>query len=90
MEPLDDLTVIAARRMVAMQYRGNTMQDRLTHELPREFTCPNCQRQSVNYPSDERQAVTCRSCGTRLGTLAEFRRFVEYRAVRSNALASGC
>jgi transcription elongation factor Elf1 len=66
------------------------MLDQHTQELPREFTCPNCQRQSVNYPPDDQLSVTCHSCGTFLGTLAEFRRFVKHRAVRSNRVTSGC
>jgi transcription elongation factor Elf1 len=66
------------------------MLDQFMQQLPREFTCPNCHKQAVKYPADDRQSVTCHSCGTPLGTLAEFRRFVEHRAVRSNTLTSGC
>jgi hypothetical protein len=55
-----------------------------------EFACPNCRSQSVNYPATAEDSVTCRTCGTLLGTLAEFRRFVWRRADRSDALISGC
>jgi hypothetical protein len=55
-----------------------------------EFACPNCRSQSVNYPEAAEQAVTCRTCGTLLGTLAEFRRFVWRHAIRSDASVSGC
>ena len=34
--------------------------------------------------------LTCRTCGTLLGTLAEFRRLISLRAIRSGLFISGC
>ena len=47
--------------------------------MPEEFSCPNCRRQSVIYPDAkaDHTRVVCRSCGTFLGTLTQFRLFVE-------------
>jgi transcription elongation factor Elf1 len=60
--------------------------------MPEEFACPNCRGQSVTYPdtTEDHARVVCRSCGTFLGTLAQFRRFVERRFAGAGADTSRC
>ena len=60
--------------------------------MSEEFACPNCLRQSVIYPDapEDDARVICRTCGTVLGTLAQFRRFVERRVREVNAATSRC
>jgi len=57
-----------------------------------EFTCHNCRRQSVIYSDETRDdaRVVCRTCGTSLGTLAQFRRLVERRARDTGEHTSRC
>jgi transcription elongation factor Elf1 len=64
----------------------------MSQRLSKDFTCPNCRSQSVVYPdalADE-AGVICRSCGTSLGTLAQFRRLVEQRPAHAGIPPSGC
>jgi ribosomal protein S27E len=63
------------------------------YPMSEEFTCPNCRSQSVVYPDaqdDGEARVLCRTCGTFLGTLAQFRRRVEARTARAATFTSGC
>jgi transcription elongation factor Elf1 len=57
-----------------------------------EFACPSCGCQSVVYPhaAEDDAGVMCRTCGTFLGTLAQFRRFVERVAARATEVTSRC
>lgn len=57
-----------------------------------EFACYKCRRQSVIYPdeAEDDARVLCRTCGTSLGTLAQFRRFVERREQSANEHTSRC
>jgi hypothetical protein len=65
-------------------YWRNSMQE--------EFTCPKCSCQSIIYPDlpDDDDHVVCRTCGTFLGSVRQFRRFVERRPVRPGAAVTGC
>jgi len=60
--------------------------------MPEEFACPNCRRQSVIYPdaTEDHTRVVCRSCGSFLGTLAQFRRFVERHGPGASMKTSRC
>jgi transcription elongation factor Elf1 len=60
--------------------------------MSEEFACPKCRRQSVIYPdaTEDYARVVCRTCGTQLGTLAQFRRFVERPATKAGTETSGC
>jgi len=60
--------------------------------MSEEFACPNCRRQSVIYSdmTEDHARVVCRTCGTFLGTLAQFRRFVERRFIGTGADTSRC
>ena len=65
----------------------------MSDEVTDEFTCPSCGSQSVCYPERTQmwRIVTCRACGTKLGTLAEFRRFVHCHTVLpASGVVSGC
>jgi transcription elongation factor Elf1 len=57
-----------------------------------EFACPSCGRQSVVYPraAEDDAGVVCRTCGAFLGTLSQFRRFVERVAARATVQTSRC
>src|SRR5215510_2118736 len=65
-------------------YWRNSMQE--------EFTCPKCSCQSIIYPDlpDDDDYVVCRTCGAFLGSVRQFRRFVERRPVRPGAAVTGC
>jgi len=65
-------------------YWRNSMQE--------EFTCPKCSCQSIIYPDlpDDDDYVVCRTCGTFLGSVRQFRRFVERRPVRPGEAVTGC
>jgi transcription elongation factor Elf1 len=58
--------------------------------MPDEFTCHNCNSQSVVYPEqwNEDARVVCRGCGTPLATMAQFRNRIERH--RREATISGC
>lgn len=60
--------------------------------MSEEFTCPNCMCQSVIYPKNaaDDERVTCRTCGTFLATLPQFRRLIEQRPRRHGIHTSGC
>jgi hypothetical protein len=60
--------------------------------MSEEFACPNCERQSVVYPhgAEDDARVVCRTCGTFLGTLAQFRRFIERRSSAAAIETSRC
>jgi len=60
--------------------------------MSEDFSCPNCRRQSVTYvdTAEDDAGVVCRTCGTFLGTLAQFRRFVARRAPPGAAQTSQC
>lgn len=60
--------------------------------MPEEFACPKCSCQSVIYPDlpEEDEYVVCRGCGAILGSVKQFRRFVERHFVRPGASVSGC
>jgi transcription elongation factor Elf1 len=60
--------------------------------MAEEFSCPNCNSQSVIYPdaSDDDERVVCRACGTILATMAQFRNWIERRRPGREAMTSGC
>jgi transcription elongation factor Elf1 len=60
--------------------------------MPDEFACPNCHCQSVVYPDDtaDDDTVLCRSCGTVLGTLNQFRRYIERWTQNHGPFTTGC
>jgi transcription elongation factor Elf1 len=72
----------AAPQSLRLQMRG--------HPMPKEFTCPSCGSQSVVYPQspDDDASVVCRTCGTYLGTLSQFRRLLQ--SPGAGTCLSGC
>ena len=60
--------------------------------MSEDFACPNCQHQSVIYQdaSKDDAIVECRTCGAVLGTLAQFRRFIERHVRRDGGVVSHC
>ncbi len=55
--------------------------------MSEEFAGPNSRRQPVIYPdvTQDHGRVVCHTCGLFLGTLAQFRRFVQRRAPGAGA-----
>jgi hypothetical protein len=60
--------------------------------MPEEFACPKCSCQSVIYPDlpEDDECVVCRSCGTVIATVSQFRRFIDRHPVHSGAPTTGC
>jgi hypothetical protein len=62
------------------------------NRMPEDFARPNCDSAS-NISSDAAEdddRMVCPACGTLLATRAEFRRFVEWSAMRSKLHTSRC
>jgi hypothetical protein len=60
--------------------------------MPEDFARPNCDSVSIicSDAAEDDDRVVCPACGTLLATRAEFRRFVEWSAMRSKLHTSRC